>query len=1197
LKLLPIDTLNSARHTLCLSPNNSQRSIAKIPTAFLNGRGWPQIFSAILLTAIFLLPASLSAQSFYGSITGLVTDSGNLPVPNATVTLVHVETGIQKTSPTSESGLYEFLNLVPGTYTVEVAQTGFAREKKGPIPVQVQGAVRIDFSLKVGSVSETVEVTSEVPLLQTEEATVSQVVEQRTVEQMPLNGRNVMNLVALVPGVVPQGSSGVNLTNQNLFSAGNFQVDGGAANQSATYLDGAPVNTNYGNLTSLVPSQDSIAEFRVVTNNDSAEYGRYTGGVVNFTTKSGTKEFHGGVYEFLRNKVLNANSFFNDQAGIPKSAFTQNQFGANVGGPIIKDRFFIFGSYEGFRLRQGVTYVETVPTQAEQAGDFSALTDSSGNPITIYNPFTTCGEYGNPACAPGQTVLRTPFPNNNISGFLSPASQALAPIMFPLPNNGGPGATVNNFAADAATGGGNDQVTIRGDYTVSNTQTLFARWTRWHLTNLAQDPYQNGTCFDSGQCPEGFTTNQAVIGDTISLGHNLLLDLRGSYLLFNYARNSPTLGYDLTNLGWPSFMNNVPFRALPGLSVAGYDTGGSISIIATNNIYSFTPSVTWIVKKHTFKFGGEGRRLDFTSLQDSSPSGTYNFDSLATSSNPLITTDSGNSFASFLLGTGSSGSLEVASLTRNRMWYQGYYAADTYRATSKLTVDLGIRWEFPGAWTENKNSIANFDPGLVTSVGGVPAVGGLALVNTPQSPGPYLTKNNKKLFAPRLGLSYAVLPNTVIRAGYGIFFIPADVYYFESPFNNPVNNAANSWNASTNGELSFNALFTNPFPNGLTFPPGRTAGFQPFGTQLVAPEYNEPYGYTQQWNFAIQHQFAGNFSLDAAYVGSKGTSLPMQEGNLNAIPDQDLSQGAALLAPVTNPYYGAITSGPLSGPTIPAGQLLRPYPQYTNVLDMGYYHGDSIYHSLQLKAQKQLQGGGTVLASYTWAKSISDTDTGTWWLESGFTAFPSDYNNLGGERSLSAFDTTQRLVLSYVYDLPFGHGKKVFNGLQGAPDKIVSGWGVNGVTLFQSGFPLHFNIVSSPLSELGGGAEQFGIPVLRPDVIQGCDKNVSGGALSRLGEWFNTSCFAQPASFAYGSEPRVDPSLRSQGIKNFDFALFKKTPITERVGTEFRVEFFNIFNRVQFAPPGNYFGVPTFGVISSQLNNPRLVQFALRFSF
>jgi hypothetical protein len=1153
---------------------------------------------ALLLSAlIFTFAFPSAAQTFYGSIDGIVTDTKNLPIANASVTLTHIETGIQKTAQSSDSGTYQFLNLVPGTYWIEVAQSGFAREKKGPIPVQVQGALRVDFALKVGSVTETVSVSSEVPVLQTEEATVSQVVEQRTVEQMPLNGRNVMNLVGLVPGVVPQGASGVNLTNQNLFSAGNFQVDGGAANQSATYLDGAPVNTNYGNLTALVPTQDSIAEFRVVTNNDSAEFGRYTGGVVNFTTKSGGKVFHGSAYEFIRNKVLNANTFFNDQSGIPTPAFTQNQFGVNIGGPVIKDKFFIFGSYEGFRLRQGVTYVATVPTAAEQAGDFSGLKDANGNTIVIYNPYTTCGEYGNAPCAAGQTILRQPFPNNKIpANLVSPASRVLGPRMFPNPNTAGSNG-VNNFAADAATGGGNDQLTFRGDYTVSATQTIFARDTRWHNTNLAQDPYQNGTCFDSGQCPEFFTTNQVALGDTISLGANKILDLRASYLYFNYARNSPTLGYDLTQLGWPSYMNDVPFRALPGLSVAGYNTGGSISIIAKNNIYSVTPSFTWIVRKHTLKFGGEARRLDFTSLQDSSPSGTFNFDSLATSANPLTSTNTGNSFASFLLGTGSSGSLSVPLLTRNRMWYEGYYADDTYRATSKLTFDLGVRWELPGAWTERSNSLANFDPSLATSVGNVPATGGLALVDSPQSPGPYLTKFNKRLFAPRLGLSYSLSASTVFRMGYGIFFVPADVYYFESPFNNPVNNAANSWNASTNGELSFGALFSNPFPNGLQFPPQRNTSFQPFGTNVAAPVYNEPYGSTQQWNVAIQHQFADNFSLDVAYVGSKGTHLPMQEGNLNAIPDQYLSQGNALLAPVANPYYGAITSGPLSGATIPAGQLLRPFPQFENVLDMGHYYGNSIYHSLQVKAQKQLKKGGTALASYTWAKSISDTDTSTWWLENGFTAFPQDYNNLAAERSLSAFDDTQRLVLSYVWDLPFGRGRRFLSDAKGVTDKVVSGWGVDGVTLFQSGFPLHFNIVSSDLTELGGGAEQFGIPVLRPDVVAGCNKSVSGGATARLNEWFNTACFTQPAAFAYGDEARVDPTLRSQGIKNFDFAAFKRTPLSERFELEFRAEFFNLFNRVQFGPPGEYVGVPTFGVISSQANNPRLVQFALRLRF
>jgi hypothetical protein len=1168
----------------------------ELGTEFLSRRTFLTIFLLLFVLLTGLVPYSAS-QTFHGTVDGTVLDPKGAPISGATVTLTNVGTGVKKITQTSDSGSYQFLELVPGEYEIEASQEGFAHLKKGPFPVQVQAAVRLDLELKVGSVSETITVSSEAPLLQSESAAVSQVVEERTVQQMPLNGRNVMNLVALVPGVVPQGGSGVNLTNQNLFSAGNFQVDGGAANQSASFLDGAPVNTNYGNLTALVPTQDSIGQFRVVTNNDGPEFGRYTGGVVNFTTKSGTNTIHGSAYEFLRNKVLNANNFFSNAAGVPTPAFTQNQFGVNAGGPIIKDKLFLFGSYEGFRLRQGVTYVETVPTAAERAGDFSGLTDANGKPVTIYNPFTTCGQYVNPACGSSQTVLRTAFPGNIIpSNLISPASKTLIAQTFPDPNTAGVNG-VNNYIADASAGGGNDQYSFRGDYSISPTQTLFARYTRWTLSNLAQDPYHNGTCFDSGQCPEGFLSQQAALGYTILFGPNKVLDLRGSYLYFNYARNSPTLGYDLTQLGWPSILNSqLQFRSLPGLSLPGYGVGASISIIAKNNIYSFIPSFTWTLGKHTLKFGGEARRLDFTSLQDGGPSGTYNFDSLATSSNPFLTTDTGNSVASFLLGTGNSGSVGVPVLTHNRMWYGGMYASDSWRVTNKLTLNLGLRWELPGAWTERTNSIANFDPTLPVGVG-IPGIGGLALVDSINSPGPYLTKYQWNLFGPRVGAAYSLRSNTVLRVGYGIFFIPADVYYFESPFNNPVNLNVNSWNATSNGELSFNTLFTNPFPNGLVPAPGREPNFQPYGQQIAAPLYNEPFGNTQQWNVSLQHQFRGNASLDVAYVGSKGTHLPMQEGNLNAIPDQYLSMGSALLDPVTNPYYGAITAGPLSGPTIPEGQLLRPFPQYLNVIDMGHYYGNSIYNSLQVKAQKQFSRSGSILAAYTWSKSISDTDTSTWWLENGFTAFPQDYSNLKADRSLSAFDTPQRLVISYVYDLPIGKGQRFLADANGVVGKIVSGWGINGITVFQSGFPLHFTVASSQLTQLGGGAEQFGIPVIRPDYVAGCDKTVSGSATARLNEWFNTACFVQPAPFAYGNESRVDPTLRSQGIINFDFSLFKQTAITERVNLEFRTEFFNLFNRVQFAPPGMLYGVPTFGVVSAQANNPRLIQFGLRLNF
>ena len=342
---------------------------------------------------------------FYGTI----TDSSGANMAGAKVTITNNSTSERRDATTGNDGGYRFVNLIPGTYHIDVEQTGFKRYSRDGIGVAVEASVRIDVAMQLGDISQQVEVTSATPLLQTENASLSQVVGARSVEELPLNGRNVLNLAAISPGVVLQGSADGNLTGKNVFSAGNFQVGGGTANQSATYLDGVPVNITYGNIVALVPTQDAVSEFRVQTNNNTAEYGRFTGGVINLTSKSGTNDFHGDAYEFLRNRELNAANFFANKTGAGRAPFVQNQFGANVGGPILKDKLFFFFSYEGFRARQGVLFTETVPTVPQLGGDFSGFLNASGAQIPIYDPMTQCGAYGNAACG-SATVQRSSLP-------------------------------------------------------------------------------------------------------------------------------------------------------------------------------------------------------------------------------------------------------------------------------------------------------------------------------------------------------------------------------------------------------------------------------------------------------------------------------------------------------------------------------------------------------------------------------------------------------------------------------------------------------------------------------------------------------------------------------------------------------------------------------------------------------------------
>src|SRR5262245_43416719 len=383
------------------------------------------LFALTLLVACLAVSyMPLQAQTFYGSVVGNVADSNGAVVPNARILLINLGTSERRALETDADGNFKFVNLVPGNYRVELEKAGFKRLTREPVVVEVQSAVRLDLTLQIGDVTQVVEVTAQTPLIQPETTSLGQIVDSRKVQEMPLNGRNVLNLVSLVPGVVPQGQSMQNPTGTNIFAWGNYQIGGGAANQSATFLDGGPVNVSYVNLTTLVPTQDAVQEFKVQTNNLSAEFGRFTGGVINLTSKSGTSAFHGSVYEFLRNKVLNANTFFNNRTGTERPAFTQNQFGANIGGPVklpkigVSDKLFFFFGYEGFRQRQGQSFLFSVPTQEFRNGDFSNLRDAQGNLIKIFDPLTTCGRLGNPACAVGsdgkEIITRQQFTDNKI---------------------------------------------------------------------------------------------------------------------------------------------------------------------------------------------------------------------------------------------------------------------------------------------------------------------------------------------------------------------------------------------------------------------------------------------------------------------------------------------------------------------------------------------------------------------------------------------------------------------------------------------------------------------------------------------------------------------------------------------------------------------------------------------------------------
>jgi hypothetical protein len=1266
--------------------------------------------AAVLSLAVLLSVSSIysHAQSTYGSIAGSLTDASGASVTDANVTLTNLGTSEKRTQSSGSDGLFTFVNLFAGQYRVDIEKQGFKHYVRSAITVEVQQSTHIDAVLQVGEVSQVVEVVSETPLLQAETSSLGTVVDEREANELPLNGRNIYNLATVTPSVIPQGSTQGSVVGKNPFDFANYQIGGAFANEGAEYLDGQPLNIGYINLPFMVPTQDAVSEFKVQDNNLGPEWGKFAGGVINMSTKSGTNTWHGTGYEYIRNKVFNANEYFHKNSEIDATPatsnqpppFTQNQFGAAIGGAAIKNKTFAFFSYEGFRLRTGTPFNTTVPTVAERGGDFSDLCTSGfntpdphhsgtnicsdtlpGQPTQfvhqLYNPikFVNNTLAGVTTSALTSTNFRVPFANNNIASLINPTSAYLLNKLVAKPT-AAPGVTVLNFIKDASTGGDTDAYTARVDQNINSRQTLFGRFAYWKLLSLAQDPFGTGLCKD--RCAENTKSKSVALGYNFAINPNTIFNLSASVSRFIYLRTPINSGFDMSQELWPSAYNalvpnieRTPLTPCFGQndSLVGCSQGQS-AISDYNTQFNISPQVTMIRGHHTYAWGMQLEEGYDNYLQTNTGGGLISFAGSWTSQIPSQvgagnSNGNGEDFADFLLGYGNgqgaafgnqtSGSLVISGPISGKQTYRAFYFGDTWHLTSKLTLNVGARYELQGPWSERYDKMTYFNPAATNAsvtgcsgVAGSSCPGDLFLVKT----GVNSSRNNlplsKKEFLPRLGFAYALDSKTVIRGGYGIFFIPNYVSFGTNPYVDPVSSATSNFFSSNNqgitpaGTLNSNTCTWNgngnlgclgagPFgqdyasPTGvgnITAVPGRNP--QPNVSQYILNQNNfsatgytvQKYGYLEQYNFDIQRQLPGGFFADVAYAGSHGVHLEQFNTNVNQIADSFIAQAAsqfangqtvAIAQPVaTYPFSQNLPGG--LGPTgLIQGQLDRPYPQYAGVNLNGFGCCSSNYNALQATVTRRFHGGGTMLVSYTNAKLMSNTDTLTSWLEGGTTGGVGgiqDWNNLKGERSLSSQDVPQRLVVSYVLDLPFGHGKKYLSSVNGLASAVVSGWGLDGITTIQRGFPVK-------LSWGGGDAltsAGLGIGSLRPDYTPGCDKNKSGSAVSRVTEWFNTACFTAPSGnngsvstpnnpWTFGNEPRVDATLRQQGVVNFDFAVFKRTSIYEAVNVEFRAEFFNLFNHPQFGPPNGTVTSSTFGQVTNTVNNPRLVQFGMKFIF
>ena len=1182
--------------------------------------------------ALLCFHARMFAQTSAATVSGFITDTTGASVPNATVTFTNEATGVVAAATTNSAGQYRISGLLAGQYKSSVSAPGFKVAVRNDIDLQIEAQATLSYTLTVGPTTEVVEVTSNADVLESSTPTVSQVIEGRQVEDTPLNGRNTMNLVALTPGVVAQGgtngaasnnANGGAFTNANSFN--NYSIAGGLSSQAGIFVDGAPIQTFFGNATAYIITQDAVQEFRVESSVVNPQYGRFGGGVISFGTKSGGSHLHGSVYEYFRNTIFNANNFFNNNAGIARPSFKQNQFGATVGGPIVKDKAFYFASYEGYRLALGVVNTGLVPTPAELAGDFTQNGDLATkvfNPVPsstpgVYTPFVPngpayllqakCGGVLNKFCIGA--------PVNPGDAVADPTAQYLANQLhfFPVPNLAGNAA--RNYEANGKANSFSNQETFRLDYNLTAGNKLFARYTRFDRT---QDPTQflNNPVGPSAFTSVGATASQYVLGDTVTLTPSSVLDARLSYLrYFSY------LGPANTNVNLAGFDNGDQARFWNAASheIAPYFP----SIIITNNIpfpytgtdfaaqqpfnlYTVSATYSMVLGKHSLSVGGEARQAEEYLFNNPFLAGGFIFAGTNTACVPSLapTTLTYNDItrpASIKSCGGpptipGSGVTPVSDFVSGQFTttptgfvttkssdayshYAGIFVNDAWIVNPKLTVTLGVRYELPGNNTEKHDNNAVILPQLANP---------LVLVNTPTYPGRGDLVAHHHLFSPRVGFSFSPYVGTTFRAGYSLSYLPQD----SSPSNTPNSNSI----ATPQTFVPASQLLCAP----LGFAAGGQAGCNSPGTianttilqssgragYLANPnefvgnsiQGRDPFGtfpYLEQWNANVQQAFGASTIVQLAYLGARGEHLPIAATiNINQLPS--------------------------SAPIGATSQSLRPYPLFQNVLESAPFIGDSYYQSAQVTVTKRFKGGGTVLGNYSWSKFLSTAESTTTPVESHQEGLIQDYTNIRAERSYLSFDVPQRLVVSYILDLPVGRGKHFLNSASDAVNAAVSGWNVSGINSLQSGFPLAIVGAPTALSAAFGG----GTP--RPNIVAGCNLLSGIGLVASAqgaGSTFNRSCFTSTAydgvsaNSLLGNAPRTSGILRTQGVDNWDFSIGKLTPINENVNLVFRAEAFNVFNRVQFGDPGLTAGSATFGVPVSQANNPRSFQFSLRANY
>jgi hypothetical protein len=1100
-----------------------------------------------LLPVLFLSAPLATAQTAQGEIRGEVRDPSGGALAGARVVATGVSTHQEYSTETNAQGLYVMSYLPPGIYNIRFEANGFQTLAREGVRVTTGERLRIDAPLEIQGVVETTTVVADASLLRTEASGLGQVISHKSVVGLPLNGRNFIPLVALAPGVaLPPGSA---------FP----RINGGRPRVNEYLFDGVSVLQPEPGTVAFFPIIDAIEEFKVETNSPPAEFGRFSGGVINLTTRAGGNDLGGSVFGFARNEALNARNYFapKTEANPDKPLFRRNQGGFIMGGPLAKDRTFFFVDYQGTRQSIERVRISTVPTALQRQGIFTE--PISGRVPTIYDPATT-------TAVPGGGATRTAFPGNAIPvSRFDPAALDLL-NRYPLPNLPG---TANNYRRVAPEDQDQDQFDIRIDHRFSENDRFFGRFSYARDVSVPVTPLPDG----SGAITTGAIGDTETTVQSFAFNHTHLFEkgqvnqLRAGYTRRGVFRTGLLLDSPASSaLGIPGIPDNASFgNALPTFLVDGFQQMGS----PVNTNSDFTTDVTQIVDtfsiqvgRHSIKAGLDFRweRLDV--IQPPSPTGTFRFTTQTT--DLPGTTGTGNALASFLLGQVQNYAVDLQdSILQPRAHIQEYFVQDDFRAGSKLMINAGIRFtfNFPSTELNNQGAVFNLETEKLEYLG--------------QNGFPESARELHKLNpAPRFGFAYEASEKSVIRGGYALIWI--EQAGITTPFTVPQFPFLQSVTQRSLDSIR-PAFVLSRGPTVAPLSPTPDAGL---GQGVFTVDRDLGSGYQQQWNVAYQREISRDLAFEIAYAGSKGTHIGIPDTNINQLTVDQLALGSSLLQRVPNPFSGEIPrSSSLGGATITRAQLLSPYPRFTSVSFYRNNVGDTKYNALEAKLEKRFSDGLAFLASYTWSRLMDDASSvfDATLLAGPVASYPvADSHNRELEWDVSNGDIPHAFVASGTYDLPF-EGSGFFGAL-------VRDWMVTGVVTLQSGIPLAVTQQTNFNAFAGFGTQ-------RPNLVG--DPELPGSERSET-QWFNTAAFAVAPQFTLGSASR-NP-VRGPGYRNVELAFIRRIDLKERWNLEVRAEIFNLLNTVQLGAPNTVFGNPAFGTITTA-GDPRVVQLGLKLNF